>query len=76
MVTVLRLTLHQLGGRWRLALIFLLAALPIGLSALVSATLSEADSSNEEFTSFEPEKESLDDEDELEIPAFLRRQKN
>ena len=34
------------------------------------------DSSNEEFTSFEPEKESLDDEDELEIPAFLRRQKN
>ena len=30
-------------------MIFLLATLPIGLSALVSATLSEADSSNEEF---------------------------
>lgn len=49
MVIILRLSLHQLGGRWRLALIFLLAALPIGLSALVSATLSEAESSNEQF---------------------------
>ena len=49
MGTVLRLSLRQLGGRWRLLLILLLAALPIALAALVSATLSEDESSNEEF---------------------------
>ena len=30
----------------------------------------------EEFISFETDKENSEDEDELEIPAFLRRQKN
>ena len=49
MGTVLRLSLRRLGGRWRLLLILLLAALPIALAALVSATLSEDESSNEEF---------------------------
>ena len=49
MATVLRLSLRQLGGRWRLLLILILAALPIGLAALVSATLSDDESSNKEF---------------------------
>ena len=44
-----RLSLRQLGSRRRLVLILLLAALPIGLAALVSAILDQDESSNEEF---------------------------
>ena len=51
MITILRLSLRQLSGRWRIALILLLASLPIGLAAIVSATLGEDETSTEGFTS-------------------------
>ncbi len=38
MTTVLRLSLRQLGSRWRLLLVVALAALPVGLTALLSAS--------------------------------------
>ena len=43
------LSLRQLTGRWRLALIFLLAALPVGLAVIVSITVSDADDFDESF---------------------------
>ena len=43
------LSLRQLTGRWRLFLILFLALLPIALAGLVSATLSEDESSNDDF---------------------------
>jgi ABC-2 type transport system permease protein len=46
---MLRLSVRQLASRSRLLLILLLALLPVALAALVSATLSEDESSNEEF---------------------------
>ena len=46
---LLRLSLRQLASRSRLLLILLLALLPIALSALVSATLSQDEPSNGEF---------------------------
>ena len=49
MTTVLRLSLRQLGGRWRLLLILLLAALPVGLTVLIIATGSEDQRSNSFF---------------------------
>ena len=49
MAQMFRLSLRQLGSRRRLLLILFLAALPIGLAALVSATLDQDESSNEEF---------------------------
>ncbi len=49
MTAVLRLSLRQLGGRWRLLLILLLAALPIGLTALILATGTEDQESNNLF---------------------------
>ena len=49
MTTVLRLSLRQLGGRWRLLLILFLAALPIGLTALILATAGEEQESNSLF---------------------------
>ena len=36
----------------------------------------ENNSSNQEFTSFTSDQEKSEEEDDLEIPAFLRRQKN
>ncbi|MEE9161987.1 MAG: ABC transporter permease subunit [Candidatus Neomarinimicrobiota bacterium] len=42
-------SVRQLATRRRLLLMLLLVALPIGLAALVSATLSEDESSNREF---------------------------
>ena len=42
-------SLHQLTGRWRLALIFLLAALPVGLAIIVSLAASDADDFDESF---------------------------
>ena len=49
MSPMFRISLRLLTSRRRLLLILLLAALPIGLAALVSATLGEDESSNEEF---------------------------
>ena len=43
------LSLRQLTGRWRLALIFFLAALPVGLAAIVSLTVSDDESFQEDF---------------------------
>ena len=49
MTAVLRLSLRQLGGRVRLLFILLLAALPVGLTALLIVTSSGADESNSDF---------------------------
>ena len=49
MGTVFWLSLRQLTGRWRLALIFLLAALPVGLAVIVSLTVSDDESFQEDF---------------------------
>ncbi len=49
MAPMFRLSLRQLATRRRLLLVLLLVALPIGLAALVSATLNEDESSNEDF---------------------------
>ena len=49
MATVFRLTLRQLAGRRRLAIVVLLAAVPIGLAALLNAFL--ADEEDFEFVS-------------------------
>ena len=42
---VFLLSLRQLTGRWRLALIFLLAALPVGLAVILSLTAGGGDDS-------------------------------
>ena len=42
-------SLRQLTGRWRLALIFLLAALPVGLAVIVFFAASDADDFDESF---------------------------
>ena len=47
---IFRLSLRQLASRSRLLLIVFLAALPVGLAALISALLGEDESSNTEFT--------------------------
>ena len=44
-----KITLREIASRRRLLVIVLLTALPIGLAALVSATLNEDETSNEEF---------------------------
>ena len=49
MGALFRLSLRQLTGKWRLLLLVLLAALPIGLAVLVSLLLGEDETSNEEF---------------------------
>ena len=49
MSPMFRLSLRQLASRRRLLLVLLLAALPVGLAALVSATLNEDEKSNETF---------------------------
>lgn len=46
----LTLSLRQLASRKRLLIILLLAALPLGLAALVSATLDRDETSAEDFT--------------------------
>ena len=43
------LSLRQLTGRWRLVLIFLLAALPVGLAIIVSFTVSDDATFEEDF---------------------------
>ena len=49
MGTLFRLSVRQLASRSRLLLILLLALLPVGLAALVSATLSTDETSNGNF---------------------------
>ena len=49
MAPMFRLSFRQLASRRRLLLVLLLAALPIGLAALLSATVDEDESSNETF---------------------------
>ena len=49
MGTVFGQSLRQLTGRWRLALIFLLAALPVGLAVIVSLTVGDEDDFDESF---------------------------
>ena len=46
---MLGLSLKQLSSRWKLLLILFLAALPIALSGLLSATLGEDEPSSKEF---------------------------
>ena len=49
MGALFRLSLRQLTGKWRLLLLVLLAALPVGLAVLVTLSLGEDETSNEEF---------------------------
>ena len=49
MGAVFRLSLRQLTSRWRLLLILFLASLPIALAILVSATLGDDESFNDNF---------------------------
>ena len=49
MGAVFWLSLRRLTGRWRLALIFLLAALPVALAIIVSLTVSDDESFHEDF---------------------------
>ena len=47
---IFRLSLRQLVSRTRLLLIVLLAALPVGMAALIAALVGEDEASNTEFT--------------------------
>ena len=49
MGALFRLSLRQLTGKWRLLLLALLAALPIGLAMVVSLALGDDETSNEGF---------------------------
>ena len=49
MAQVFWLSLRQLTGRWRLVLIFLLAALPVGLAVIVFFVASDDESFDEDF---------------------------
>ena len=49
MVPVFWLSMRQLTGRWRIILITLLAALPVGLAVIVRLTTSDADDFDESF---------------------------
>ncbi len=51
MTAVLRLSLRQLGGRVRLLFILLLAALPVGLTAIIMITTGGPESTNGPFIS-------------------------
>ena len=46
---IFKISLNMMTGRRRLLVILLLTALPIGLAALVSSTINEDESSNEDF---------------------------
>ena len=49
MKTVLIVSLRQLGGRWRLLLVLAMAALPVGLAALISAGAGSDERTNDNF---------------------------
>ena len=50
MGVIFRLSIRQLTGRWRISLILLLAALPVGLAVIVKLTVSDDATFNENFT--------------------------
>lgn len=50
MASIFRLSIRQLTGRWRMALILLLAALPVGLSVIVHFAAKSDATFNEDFT--------------------------
>lgn len=49
MGALLRLSFRQVTGKWRMLLLVLLAALPIGLAIIVSLTLSHDETSSKDF---------------------------
>ncbi len=50
MGAIFGLSIRQLTGRWRISLIMLLAALPVGLAVIVNLTVSGDATFNEDFT--------------------------
>ena len=50
MGTIFRLSIRQLTGRWRIALILFLAALPVGLSIIVHFAAKDDPTFNRDFT--------------------------
>ena len=52
MAAMFRLSLRQLASRRRLLLVLLLGALPIGLTVLISSTIGDEESTNEDFINF------------------------
>ena len=50
MGVIFGLSIRQLTGRWRISLILLLAALPVGLAVIVKLTVSDDATFNENFT--------------------------
>ena len=50
MGAIFGLSLRQLTGRWRVLLILLLAALPVGLAVIIHFTVSDDAAFNEDFT--------------------------
>ena len=52
MGALFRLSLRQLTGKWRIALLVLLAALPIGLALLLTLLQGEDETSNEGYVNF------------------------
>ena len=52
MDTILALSVRQLAGRWRLLLLFLLAAIPVGLALLLTLTQGEDETSNSGYINF------------------------
>ncbi|MBT98929.1 MAG: hypothetical protein CL902_09925 [Dehalococcoidia bacterium] len=50
MGTIFRLSIRQLTGRWRVALILFLAALPVGLALIDNFTVSDDPTFNRDFT--------------------------
>lgn len=52
MEALLRLSLRQLSGRWRLLLLFLVAAVPVGLALLLTLTQGEDETSDSGYINF------------------------
>lgn len=52
MAAIFRLSIKQLAGPWRLLLLFLLAALPVGLALLLTLTQGEDETSNSGYINF------------------------
>ncbi len=50
MGTIFRLSIRQLTGRWRVALVLFLAALPVGLALIDNFTVSDDPTFNRDFT--------------------------
>jgi len=52
MAAIFRLSIKQLAGPWRLLLLFLLAALPVGLTLLLTLAQGEDETSNSGYINF------------------------